>query len=544
MTILAGTAGHSRSSRIRRLLLCSLLGVLATTFELTPIMGQPRSNRDQLDKLLESLIESEIERRDFADPRMTAPLSAAPKETRLTARQLDQARRLLDTFSRDSNNLLYALADHDRAVGGLRELLSDALQIRASASVLAQRAARATDAAAIQTEFQNLDRQWRALSYALQNVRGLPRTITDSVRAMDTTDRELSQLLQISPQLNISELLQQTFSLSADLGNLIEDIEIEMGSSTEGRELLVETRRVHQQASHLGTMIVERPDHATLVSEYKRFRDLWYPLSARLRPLENRYIERSVRRIRSTDHTLTELLWLEEQVDRQQLLHVTSVLTKDVDEFFSRTPLKLLINLPDGYAVIPLADEFYGVLQNFADVVNRNEAQDDVLAAYEYVDQSGQEFVATFEQINSRSALSVLREIEHSLDSLRESLQLQGGQGQTSTRAIELAASVEILADHLDIDINRWLTRRREPFRTEALKESAAFAQATHQLHEGLINGVSREQLRSEINSLFTRWRDVYGYLAKCDTEDRPILARSASQITPALIELRTLLEP
>jgi len=60
--------------------------------------------------------------------------------------------------------------------------------------------------------------------------------------------------------------------------------------------------------------------------------------------------------------------------------------------------------------------------------------------------------------------------------------------------------------------------------------------------HQDLVRGVPVSQLRREIDELYDNWRTVYGYLVKCQTEDRPTLGRLSSRLTPALVELRTMI--
>ena len=528
------------NSRLRGWTIMLLVGGMCLTGAFRTANAQnDTKRRDKLDSLLETLIESELDRREYGG---TGRIEEQVRPLTMSSADTTKLRRLLSDFATESAQLAYQLDEYDARVPGLRNHLSDALRLRARADVLSKRVGRADLTKEIRPEYETLDRDWRRLSHAISQIRNTPRSLRDQITTLEGLEQDLAEMLKVRPQLDRVELMRQTAALTADLENLLEDIEIELGGIGESNSLTLSGRKALQQASSLTQTIADNYGYDTISADYKRFKEIWYPLVTRLRPLQNRYIERSVRRIRTVDNRLHDLLWLDQKVDDQQLLHVTSVLTKDVDEFFTRTPLKLLINLPNGYEVIPVADEFYGVLQNFADVVTRGESFESMVDAYQYVDESGEQFVRTFSQINSRSALSVLNEIERSLESLRTSLKLQDSKDLSG--AIDLAATLEIQADRLDIDTNNWLNHKRESFRTEALKATAGFAQATHQLHEGLVNGADVEQLRRETSDLFSRWRTVYSYISRCDTEDRPILARQAAKITPGLVELRTLLEP
>lgn len=539
MTTSSPNRGLIRSNRamITALTLCLLGSSLPS--QTYAQSSRTDKDRERIDNLLQSLIELELQRRELdrserARP-TPRPLSNAPSQN------LDRVRSLLDRFAQDASKLIYDIDDASRDVPALRNHLTNALKIRARAGVLAERSQQTEDVQEVVRQFESLDRDWRALSYKLNRLSELPDSSKQQLATLNSYDAQLCKLLNVKPQLNRRELLRQASSLSADLSNLIEDIEVELGSTASTHQILLNGRKTHQQANQLSTTVTDPSSYDSIIADYQKFRKLWQPLSASLRPVENRYIERSIRRIRSADHALAALLWIDRKVDNQQLIDIAATLTKDTDEFFTRTPLKLLIELPKQDEIIPIADQFYGVLQNFSDVIERHEPHRDVLDAWQFVDESGQQFLAAYSQLKSQAALSVLNDIEHTLAALRQSLQL--GTTDSLKPAIELAANLEILADHLDIDTNRWLNRKAESFRTEALKETAAFAEATHHIHEGLISRVDRKQLHNEITALFATWRRVYAHISKCNTSDRPVLARTATKITPLLIELRTLLE-
>ena len=533
---------HRGLTRINRVVISALTVCLLASHTGTAVLAQSSrttKDRERIDSLLQSLIELELQRReleraDRARP-TPRPLSNAPDQN------LDRIRTLLDQFSKDTSKLIYGIDEAGAKIPALRKHLTSALKIRARAGVLAERSQQTDDIAEVVRQFQGLDRDWRTLSYNLNRLQDLPDASKRQLATLNSYDAQLCELLKVKPQLNRHELLRQTLALTADLSNLVEDIEVELGSTEQTRQLLLTSHKAQQQANQLSQIVTEQSTYDGIVAEYQTFRKLWQPLASSLRSIENRYIERNIRRIRSADHSLAALLWIDRKVDNQQLIDIAATLTKDTDEFFTRTSLKLLIELPNQDEIIPIADQFYGVLENFSDVVDRSEPHSAVVDAWQFVDQSGQQFLTAYSHLKSQSALSVLSDIEHTLAALRQSLQL--GTGDHLKPAIDLAAKLEILADHLDIDTNRWLNRKAEPFRTEALKETAAFADATHHIHEGLISRVDKQQLRTEIVSLFASWRRVYSHISKCNTSDRAHLARTATKITPLLIELRTLLE-
>jgi len=301
--------------------------------------------------------------------------------------------------------------------------------------------------------------------------------------------------------------------------------------------------KVRQQADYISDIVASRGEYDDIVDEYRLFRELWYALAKKLRPLDNRYVERGLRRISSTDKTLHELLWVAHTAERGDLLDLTTTLMRNVDEFFSRTPLKLVLRLDDANHAINTADEFYGVCQNFVDCVERNETDEELRQCYSYVEEAAESFQQTFRLLRSNAAQIALHEIEDGVIALRNQTHYSSS-GYDRRRAVELAASLENLADHLQVDVREWLGRKREPFRDEALRETSRFADRAHRLHAALSYRTPRQQIAAEAHDLFETWRTLYyEYLRKCDTDERSHLASLAFSITSDLTDLRTQLD-
>jgi hypothetical protein len=326
------------------------------------------------------------------------------------------------------------------------------------------------------------------------------------------------------------------------LQNLREDIELELEPSDARNQLVLTTQKLQQQAEHITYIVNDQADYDTIVSEYKRFQELWYPHAAKLRPVENPYVERNVRRIAQNNRTVHELLYLPQQVDPSQLLYLTNVLKKQVDEYFTRAPLKLLIELPTPEQALPTANEFYGMVENFADCVESGNNRSELIDAFRYIDGSWQSFDRVFRPIKSQKAQVVLNQIEESINALRDGLYIEKERFDSSA-AVELAASLVNHAEHIEYEANRWLNKRRPPYRAEAQEALGAFITKSRKFHESLVREIPVSQLRKDCLDVYEQWRKVYGFISKCDTEERPELGRLASRTTPALVELRTILE-
>ena len=101
-----------------------------------------------------------------------------------------------------------------------------------------------------------------------------------------------------------------------------------------------------------------------------------------------------------------------------------------------------------------------------------------------------------------------------------------------------IAASLENLADQLDLDVRNWLNAERPAYRAEVTAASAAFMKRTQRLHRMLDAEPTLQELQRETDSLYEEWKVVYGYLSRCRTADRVNLSQIAAEIRIDLTDL------
>ncbi|WP_339673842.1 hypothetical protein [uncultured Gimesia sp.] len=254
----------------------------------------------------------------------------------------------------------------------MREYIADVLKVRARASILADRVRRDNDLNQIAAEYGEIDQLWRVVSLQLENVRGLDRESQNLIAKMNQSDRKLGDLLQTGPQLKRTELLTQTSALSNALGILVEDIEIELSREPQRFELVRAGQEVEQRMIQVSNLIIDRQSYDAIKREYLAFRDSWNSFATRLRPYHNRILSRGIQRVVQQDRSIQELLWLpQDGANMQEIAHLTEALKRDVDEFYRRATLRLLISLPPAN-YIATSDEFYGTVENLIDTVNHN----------------------------------------------------------------------------------------------------------------------------------------------------------------------------
>ena len=136
---------------------------------------------------------------------------------------------------------------------------------------------------------------------------------------------------------------------------------------------------------------------------------------------------------------------------------------------------------------------------------------------------------------------AALQRIEQTIATIRTVLHVQREDFDRNA-ASDLAASIENLTEQLDLATKQWLANDPQSFTTACRQETAILVRHAATIHNDLVRGVPVAQLQSEIDQAYEHWRTAYKYLVKCQTDDRPVLGRLSGRLTPALVELRTMI--
>jgi hypothetical protein len=493
--------------------------------------------RDDARELIDDYSESLRDRNQFNNGRrpVGAPTTGVTPE-------MKALRPLIRSFSESSSQLVYSMNDQISRFPGLRSLYADALTVSAEAVGLDRHAGQHGDHNLILDEFEQLDADWRELASKLQSVRGLPVETRDAIANLNSLDQQIRKALNTQPQVNRQDLALESASLAGDLQNLQEDIVAELGRSPQAQQLLIQAGKARQQILGIVSMTRDtQTDSALIVREFKNFELVWQPLAVKLQGEDNRYLERDIRRISMSASKIHQLLLLPQTIDKSNLVFQAATLKKDIDEFFSRTPLILVMHLPKATRALATADQFYGVCEHFVDQVNRGESYDELVDSFRYIEEADHSFTDVYAAINSDRAVAALQRIEQTVATIRTTLHLQREDFDRGA-ASELAASIANLTEQLDQATKQWLTNDRQSFATACRQETANLASQAAAIHTDLVRGVPVSQLSRQIDDTYEHWRVAYKYLVKCETDDRPALGRLSGRLTPALVQLRSMI--
>ena len=451
-------------------------------------------------------------------------------------------RPLIRAFSDNLTQLTYALNEQMSQVPGLRQSYTDALRLSGTAvSVNKYSEKYGVDRTSLE-QLKQLDADWRELAYRLESLRGVTDETLDLVKGVNDADHRIRQLIGIQPQLDRRQLYLKAASLAGDLDNLQEDLASELGNGQDAQVYRRSVSRLRQIILNLISVVRDdRADTNVIIEEYKQFETIWSPLVVKLRGEDDRYIERGIRRVSASVSEIHQLLLLPQKMDQSQFSHLAITLKKDIDEFLERTPLILIMHLPKSKLALSAADQFYVACAQFTEVVKRSQDQSEILEAFRRIEAAERTFIDVYRDVDSDKAVSVLNRISQTVGALRTSLHLQ--RDEFDSRAAEdLAASIQNLTEQIEATTKRWLAVERHSFGEACLQDAADLADRAARLHDDIVTGKPQAELKGEITELYETWRRVYDYLLKCQTEDRQAMGRISSNLTPALVELRTMI--
>ncbi|HEV3299415.1 MAG TPA: hypothetical protein VG055_07230 [Planctomycetaceae bacterium] len=461
-----------------------------------------------------------------------------------TPETLDLVRRIFARIAEEADALQVGLNNDVDQIRGVRSVLHDVIEFSARAQVLAESCRRADRVGVLYGDFEAFDRDWQAISYKLRRIPDVNQTAAiKRVDDIDKLDQRLTDIFKIKPHFDQHELLRATAALADKLQRLAEDIGVEMVDPQLRRELTGKARRTQSEAQMVSDLVDSENDPAAVAGEFKEYLELWHPLARQIRQVDsNHALERTVFRITQSNREIAEFLRMPAQNDTSSVAYMMEAVKRDVDEYFTRAPLRLVMELPDSRTALVTAGEFYGLCEQFAQDANNNASQTDLAESFHNVSQAWRSFNHTFRPMNSEPARRVLNRIEEGMGSLANALQLYDQQFD-GRRLSELAYALSAAADNIDRDTRIWLEHERPDFGEEAIRATHSFVERCQRFSDAVTGGATVEQLRPEIVNLYEHYKRVYGFISQCGGRERIRLAENAKRAKAALVDLRTQLE-
>ncbi len=502
--------------------------------------------REFVQGLLKTLIDSQLPPPPTV-PRTQPPPPMPPVSVRPPG-ELAEVLAKLESFTADSRELLAALQGDWSRTERVGPLIGDTAKVHHAASALAAKYHHSPvrDLVPVAEDYATLNRDWRVLANRIQQTRKLSQKCYDLVGALNEHDRRLCTLLEVVPQMDAAALLRHTAALIENLQNLSEDLQSDLPPSPDRIRLVSLCRKAQQGAGETTEAVSGGAAGEIIQESYGRFRSDWSALAAALHPIENRYIQRTVRRVWQTDRAIHELLSIPYQTDPAHVLYMAQVLRGDIDALYDTVSLEDLIDLPPAKQVLPTASEFYGLCEYFILCAENKDSLDDLAKAYWDLDAAWPGFSACFVSAQSPEVQRTLAEIEQSMDSLRQLLGIPpaidwGLAQQRSSRLEYLAHALERSLESSMQTSGKYPDHVRNRL-SSAADRSRSFCTSCGTLNSRIVARTSPKQLGPECTQLAQAWALVQKDMITVFREEDVL--RSTAEIARTLVELQTTFGP
>ncbi|QDS92901.1 hypothetical protein FF011L_16550 [Roseimaritima multifibrata] len=488
-----------------------------------------------LEGLFRSVVEAELERareqeeaaRRRAADAANRPLPSGPPPHRLPdappprprpnsansgpdRKRLESLRDLLDRFSHHSSDLATQLRQPSNRIPGVRELVAPALHLQAHADALARQAAAETNYRNLIGNYEELDGDWRQLSFSLRSLSGLSAQTRRDVDALDDYSNQICRILGIETQFNRERMQDLLVACTTYMEVLLDDLRYMR--SVPGQERLIQDGRILEERLRREATFVSKGSLGEIMPRFHQFVTEWRVYSARLYDLNDPYIDRRLERIRHCGSEVFALLSMPASPDMGYFQHIANRLHSEVLQLMDGLSIRALARLPREQQNRILADtrQLYRASDDLKK--HADEGDDDLAHLREVVNDIDRRWHALESQISGLPSvqpnnLAAINQYTHEL------LDIVGThQALDRAQAIQLAAALEGEAEYLFADIQRY-RRYYTPasFASSFLGNSDQFLQLSRRLHSQLANDANLGALQETGGLLLKTWDQLSG---------------------------------
>ena len=480
-------------------------------------------------------------------PHVAKPPAAATTPRISVSPQVNAYRTNLRSFASQSASLADGLQKSVVSVRGVRPLMADALKLKAASAIMYEQSQKSHDLALLREEYCGLDCQWREMSFQLQQLRGLDSNTTGCIRQLDGYSDGICDLLGLEPQFDREAVFRLTVETTAHLGTLLDDIQYELYGLEGTDSLAGECRGLAEQARRLSG-ITSDASYDELITKYSSFVSDWRRFAAGVYRFENTHCDRSIRRIRTCNRRVFGQLWTPLSIDRAYLTHVSHQLSQEVDLLFENMTVKALVQMPAAtqQAVLTTARDMFSHCQEYCACVDNNSPLNDLMTDYIEINNQWTALDGYLNPVTSKTVASSRRLISAYDAELRGILRVPARLDHA--RAIQLAASLEELAEHLRYDVRRYgRYYHSSSFRNQAYQSSDTFYAQAKNLHAHLQNRANLNDVQASCNGAVTTWGSVSEVITAMPknglTSSRyQLMHESRQEVLPVIAELATML--
>ena len=515
--------------------------LIACHFTLTGIQPvEAQKGEDVVKGLLRALVESQLEKSNRREVgRRPSPRNPGNniRPGRLSP-QINQLRPIAASFNQEASTLRVLLQTDAARDFHVRNHLSDAMRLQATASAVQQRTAIARSEESVRESFQGLNTAWTSLAHKLSTVGGLQNQTTACIARLNKLDRQYCSILGIQTGFDRQQVIQTSYALSAYCRDLLESLQV--GIRPTGRNRILQRKLAHlcEEVDYFAGLVSDNVQFQTAVLEYTQLYGEWKQLEDQLNHEASPTVARGIRRIREAHRTLHALLRMTITIDPNYVHQLVHELEDRQRQLFQTITLEQLMVLPDSALVSITANELAGATENMNQLIIRKRGVPELAEAFGFIDNAWNRLAFYLAPIRNPQTLATIAGTDDAVKTIQVAL------GVTieldKTVLLTMASSLEQLSDTLARTLVQW--QRRPGSHNVALVAKAQRMSSLFQEIERSL-AVNRSVIDTgQCDEAIQLWQEIRPTVATCDTIEQEQFQHIADAMTPELIRFRTLI--
>ncbi len=505
--------------------------------------AQRNRRREFVGGLLQTLIESQMNRNPVQPqpgrPNLRPFPVNGPKPSLPLTPNMIKARKQCQAWENESAQFVKLLRQEERRLPRVRPLLADALATHASIKALNVNLGQTHTLDPLTDRFCDLDAQWRLLNHQLTQVRGLQPECTACMTRMVNYNTQLCGLFEVQPQFNRAELSRYCTQMASSFQHLIQDVRYDLQGDPNYNVVLRDLQRIYTRLNEADRLI-GHGSYDAIVRIYNQCLNQWREVKYKLVSCPHGRVQRGVHQIENIGRHMSELLWIQPDIDRDYLCQVITNMEREVGVAFKNVSLHDLLQCKTPGVVLACSREFQHQCNNLSTRLSSDADVDSLMWDFKQLSNQWQDLNGHLSGFSTpRIGQSVGQ-----IDSGFQVLQGTFGDGPLIDRATmaDICSDLDQLSYRL-IDLaeqNRKRGGYEKSFHTDFCNCCGKFHKCIHEMHEHVLADRRHDaHAAQDVAAAVASWREVRPLINQCKPEHRVQMNQVRSRIEPLMVKLQ-----
>jgi len=420
-----------------------------------------------------------------------------------------QFQTMLASVRDNVNRLIPELQRSAQTNPTAREVIGDVYQVAAETESLFGRARNGEAAQSLLIAYQPLDVRWRDVSYRLRSAGAVDSRMASLVAAIDESFQSSDRQLGITPPIDRVRLRDLMIVTLTYMDAMFDDVRLAPAAFGQADAILREGRILRERLRQESYKI-DRADYNQILASYTEFVRQWRGFGLKLYQLNDAHINLRLDSIRRQGDEVYASLRIPAASDRSQIKFAAQRLSG------SLVALQLELNRRGANRLPPDQFQFAGTINLLVDRSQRLEleitssgASRTAASQFSEMDNLWTTGLRAMRAIDPRSGLKLaLVQVDTIFNEVRDVLRVEPSQG--NSQAVSVAASLEVVTDDFNIDVQRY-KRYLNPvdYRDSLSRLSENLANTALELHRSTDQGGNSADAKRLAQQMVSQWQQL-----------------------------------